>query len=88
MLLHLTRPYRKVTLQFLADELSLTVEDVESLLVDMILDERLAAHIDQIKGFVILGDDRGTVEVKTLQSLAKWADILGNVTAGVPNRSN
>ena len=56
--------------------------------MDMILDERLAAHIDQIKGFVILGDDRGTVEVKTLQSLAKWADILGNVTAGVPNRSN
>lgn len=88
MLLHLTRPYRKVTLQFLADELSLTVEEVESLLVDMILDERLAAHIDQIKGFVILGDDRGTVEVKTLQSLAKWADILGNVTAGVANRSN
>lgn len=83
----MTRPYQKVTLKFLADELSLSITDVESLLVDMILDERLSAHIDQIKGFVALGDNRESIEMKTLQSLSKWADILGNVTAGIANRS-
>jgi hypothetical protein len=35
-------------------ELSLNIEDVESLLVDMILDDRITAHIDQIKGYYTL----------------------------------
>jgi hypothetical protein len=48
--LNITKPYQKVTLKFLVAELSLNIEDVESLLVDMILDERITAHIDQIKG--------------------------------------
>ena len=86
--MNLTRPYRKVTLKFLADELSLNTEDVESLLVDMILDNRVVAHIDQIKGYVTLGGERESVETKTLQSLCMWADTLGNVTAGIANRTN
>lgn len=86
--MNLTRPYQKVTLKFLAEELSLTVEYVESLLVDMILDERVAAHIDQIKGYVTLGRDRESVEIKTLKSLSKWADILGNVTDGIADRTS
>jgi PCI domain len=76
-----------VTLKFLADELALSITDVESLLVDMILDGRVRAHIDQIKGFVTLGSDMESVEIKTLQSLAKWADILGNVTTGIANKT-
>lgn len=54
VLLNLTRPYKKVTVAFLARELALNVDEVESLLVDMILDQKLSAHIDQIKGHVIL----------------------------------
>ena len=84
--MNLTRPYQKVTLKFLADELSLSVEDVESLLVDMILDDRVVAYIDQIKGFVTLGKGRESVETKTLISLSNWADILGNVTNGIADR--
>lgn len=52
--MNLTRPYKKVTVAFLARELALNTDEVESLLVDMILDQKLAAHIDQIKGHVIL----------------------------------
>jgi hypothetical protein len=37
VLLNLTRPYRKVTIAFIARELALDVSEVESLLVDMIL---------------------------------------------------
>jgi hypothetical protein len=54
VLLNLTRPYRKVTIAFIARELALDVPEVEALLVDMILDEKLDAHIDQIKGHVVL----------------------------------
>lgn len=61
VLLNLTRPYKKVTVAFLARELALNVDEVESLLVDMILDQKLSAHIDQIKGHVILEQDSSGV---------------------------
>lgn len=54
VLLNLTRPYRKVTIPFIARELALEPAEVESLLVDMILDQKLDAYIDQIKGHVVL----------------------------------
>lgn len=86
MLLNLTRPYKKVTVSFLARELVLSSEEVESLLVDMILDQKLAAHIDQIKGHVILepsnsaapGENaapRDTSEV-LFAAINKWSDAL------------
>ena len=52
----------------------------------MILDDRVVAYIDQIKGFVTLGKGRESVETKTLISLSNWADILGNVTNGIADR--
>ena len=61
---------------FLGKELSLSIEEVERLLVDMILDERIMARIDQIHGYVILGGDRESVTSKKLKSLVKWADAL------------
>ena len=69
-----------MTLKYLGQELSLATEEVESLLVDMILDERMSARIDQIHGYVQLGGDRESVESKKLKSLAKWADTLSNAT--------
>lgn len=93
VLLNMTRPYTKVTMSFLAEELSLSIADVESLLVDMILDQRLSAQIDQIRGFVTLTgkgvgtcDDRESMENKTLQALSRWADTLSSMTANLPNR--
>lgn len=93
VLLNMTRPYQKVTLAFLAEELSLSVPDVESLLVDMILDDRLSAQIDQIRGYVTLMgkgrasvDDRQTMESKTLHALSRWADTLGSVTGVLASR--
>mmetsp|Transcript_18201 Transcript_18201/g.18258 ORF Transcript_18201/g.18258 Transcript_18201/m.18258 type:complete len:453 (+) Transcript_18201:134-1492(+) len=80
VLLNITRPYSKVTLKFLGQELSLTEDEVESLLVDMILDERLSARVDQIHGYVLLGGDRESVASKKLKSLAKWADTLSHAS--------
>ena len=82
-MLSITRPYQKVTLKYLGQELSLDADEVEGLLVDMILDERISARIDQIHGYVQLGGDRESVESKKLKSLAKWADTLANSTDGM-----
>jgi hypothetical protein len=52
----------------------------------MIVDGRLTAQIDQISGNVVLGGNRESVETKKLQSLAKWADTLSNITDGLANK--
>jgi COP9 signalosome complex subunit 2 len=60
VLVNLTKPYRKVTIAFIARELCLNEEEVECLLVDMILDNKLVAQIDQIKGHVLLEPSAAT----------------------------
>jgi COP9 signalosome complex subunit 2 len=76
VLLSLTRPYHKATLAFLAQELSLSVAEVEVLIVEMILNGQLSARIDQIKGTVVLGGSRETVTARKMKAIAKWADNL------------
>ena len=82
--MNLTRPYHKVTLQFLGRELSLSDDEIESLLVDMILDNRINAQIDQTTNFVFLKnhcDDHSKEE-----ALTKWADSLYNATSNFSNK--
>lgn len=54
VLANLVKPYKRVTLGFLAEELFLTVEQVEKLLVDLIRNEKLNGFIDQSNGWLIL----------------------------------
>ena len=80
VLIHLTKPYRKVTFPFLAKELNMTIEDMEMLVVDMILEKRLNAQIDQINGFVEMGEMNVTSNLKArkMEALVKWADAIEN----------
>lgn len=89
VLLHLTKPYKKVMMTFLASELHLEVEEVEMMIVDMILEKRLDAYIDQINGFVELGQAQavtGSFEVRKLQALSTWADALSNFSENFYNK--
>jgi COP9 signalosome complex subunit 2 len=54
VLVNIVKPYKKLTLQFIAQQLSMTDADAEMLLVDMILDNRLCAYIDQVNGILTL----------------------------------
>ena len=77
-------------MEFLAVELELSVEDVESLLVDMIMDSRIDARIDQITGLVTIGRT-GRSDTKAeddiMKTLSEWADTLGQVTESFVNRA-
>lgn len=88
VLLSLTRPYKKATLQFLAKELSLSVPELESLLVDLILDGQLSAQIDQIQAHVVLGGGRETTAVKKMKAIGKWAENLVALHEGYSNKSS
>ena len=72
------KPYKKVTLAFLGVQLSMPVDEVEGLLVDLILDDRLAAQIDQLQGVLVLDDKRGNSDKAKYVAIERLADaILG-----------
>ena len=76
VLLALVRPYQTIRLEFVARELGLAPGDVESLLVDMILDKRIVGKVDQINGFLQLGDGKSSLLSKKYDSIAKWTAAL------------
>ncbi|RSH79148.1 uncharacterized protein EHS24_001186 [Apiotrichum porosum] len=48
------KPYTRMKLDFLAETLSLSNNEVESLVVSLILDGRIKAKVDQINGIIVL----------------------------------
>lgn len=81
VLLALVKPYQTIRLGFIARELTLPQPDVESLLVDMILDKRVVGKVDQINGFLQLGDGKSSLVSKKYDALAKWSEALGSLSA-------
>ena len=63
VLIDLTRPYKKVKLAYLTEELRMNVEELECMLQDMISKRELNGEIDQVNGCLVLsggpGDSRG-----------------------------
>uniref|UniRef100_A0A7S2W4B1 PCI domain-containing protein n=2 Tax=Rhizochromulina marina TaxID=1034831 RepID=A0A7S2W4B1_9STRA len=83
VLLALVRPYHRIQLSFIARELELSDEEVERLVVDMILEGRVQGKIDQIKGFLLLGDRSNVLAVKKFDAMASWAKSLEALHAGL-----
>ena len=81
------RPYSRVTLKFLAQELDLSEPDVETLLVDMIMDMRIQAQIDQITGVVTIIRPKNSGSDDIMNTLGDWADTLSTVTENFVNRT-
>ena len=82
MLLNITRPYLKVTFEFLVNELLMPYHEVEELLVEMILDKRLFGSIDQLNGCLILNrvGQEFTNESRVVERLTKLAENLTTTT--------
>lgn len=72
----MTKPYSKVTMNFLARELRLDMGELEQMLVDVILEGRLDASIDQIRGIVEINRTVESLETKKLKAISAWADAV------------
>jgi len=48
------KPYVKVKLDFLAQELNVDISEIRSLLSELILEEKIKGQIDQLNGFLEL----------------------------------
>ncbi|CAN0453370.1 unnamed protein product, partial [Discosporangium mesarthrocarpum] len=81
VLLHLCRPYQKITLRFMAGELNLNMEEVESLLIDLILDQRMNGKIDQINGYLLLEGGKETSTSRKHDALESWSNSLLSLTS-------
>eukprot|EP01036_Dinobryon_divergens_P029451 gene29451-38547_t len=88
VLLNLLKPYNRVTLPFLANELLIQPEEVETMLVEMILDNKLDAAIDQSTDQVTLHrtQQNQSLEDRRTQQLGEWAANMEKVSAGFASR--
>eukprot|EP01065_Artemidia_motanka_P043042 TRINITY_DN5897_c0_g1_i1.p1 TRINITY_DN5897_c0_g1~~TRINITY_DN5897_c0_g1_i1.p1 ORF type:complete len:444 (+),score=103.71 TRINITY_DN5897_c0_g1_i1:106-1437(+) len=79
-----TRAYTSIKLSYLAEDLNISVKEVEELLVSMLLDGDLAGSVDQVRGVLILGDSsKGAARYKALQ---KWTEQLSLIQSSIGNR--
>ena len=86
VLLMLVTPYQRIRIEFVARELKLELSDVEMLLVDMILDQRIFGKIDQINGFLLLGGEKSSVLSKKYDAVEKWNSTLKSLSQNLGAR--
>jgi COP9 signalosome complex subunit 2 len=84
---NIIKPYRCVSLQFLAKEINVPGDEVVSLLVQLILDEKIAARIDGTEGYLHV--NAGSTDVaKKFNNLQKWVDAFERVHHGLLGKLN
>lgn len=67
------RPYQKVTLKYIGQELNLSFTEVELLLIDLISSKKLKALLDQPEGLIILDSSHSA---SNQEPLLKWMNSL------------
>ncbi|CAE7776474.1 csn2 [Symbiodinium sp. CCMP2456] len=87
VLQNIIKPYRCVSLDFLAKEINVANEEVVSLLVQLILDEKIAARIDGIEGFLQVSSGRGE-KAKQFTGLQKWVDSFERIHSSLHTKLN
>lgn len=84
VLLKLIKPYTRIRIPFISQELNFPEKDVEQLLVSLILDNRVQGHIDQVNKLLECGDrSKG---MRKYQAIDKWNTQLKSIYQTVSNR--
>jgi COP9 signalosome complex subunit 2 len=76
VLINMLRPYRRVTLKYIGQELNLSLKEVEFLLIDLISSKKLVALLDQPEGLLLLEGNQGSVNQ---EPLLKWMNAIENL---------
>ncbi|OQR91725.1 COP9 signalosome complex subunit [Achlya hypogyna] len=88
VILKLVGPYQSVLLSSIAQDMNISVQDVELLMVELINDGRLHRKIDQQNGVLYSLEHQKAREIgsKTVEALAKWTQALSALNAGLQSR--
>ncbi len=87
VLVNIVRPYHKVKLTFLADELRMSLNELEDMLRDVIVRGDLSAEIEQVGhgGYLLLSKGaQDSAEDKKVKALVAWAEALEPINVGLP----
>jgi len=77
-ILTLIKPYKRIRLESLGAVLNVDVGEVESLLVRLILDNKVSGRIDQVNQMLDIGEAR--TEKKYL-NMQRWSQALGRMNS-------
>ena len=87
VLIDLTRPYQKVKLEYLAQELRMSVVELEGMLQDVIGKGELNGEIDQVNGCLVLSSGgQETAADKKVKAMIAWAEALQPLMQELPDR--
>eukprot|EP00111_Clytia_hemisphaerica_P003188 TCONS_00009086-protein len=84
VLVKLIKPYTKIHIPFISKELNIDTTEVESLLVQCILDSTIQGRIDQEHQLLEL--EKKTAGTARFAALDKWTTTLGNLHLNVCNK--
>eukprot|EP00029_Vermamoeba_vermiformis_P005475 TRINITY_DN1913_c0_g1_i1.p1 TRINITY_DN1913_c0_g1~~TRINITY_DN1913_c0_g1_i1.p1 ORF type:complete len:464 (-),score=167.38 TRINITY_DN1913_c0_g1_i1:147-1487(-) len=87
VLLELIQPYTNISLPFISKELNITPKEVEDLLVELILDNKIRGHIDQVNQMLLLSATKSSSYWK-YRSIQKWTDNLTSLEKTILGRVN
>eukprot|EP00419_Tripos_fusus_P004346 CAMPEP_0172687490 /NCGR_PEP_ID=MMETSP1074-20121228/21711_1 /TAXON_ID=2916 /ORGANISM="Ceratium fusus, Strain PA161109" /LENGTH=452 /DNA_ID=CAMNT_0013506951 /DNA_START=40 /DNA_END=1401 /DNA_ORIENTATION=- len=87
VLQNIIKPYKCVSLQFLVKEINVSNEEVISLLVQLILDEKISARIDGTGGFLHV-TGASTDVCKKFANMQKWVDAFERIHNGLLSKLN
>ena len=86
-LLSICAPYKSVKLDFLAMKLSVSNEEIRSLLSELILEEKLEGQIDQINGFLEMNSEEGQLAHKH-RAMQVWSEKLMEIHKQLMKKAN
>jgi len=87
VLLILIKPYTRIRIGFLAQELNIKATEVESLLVDLILDNKIVGKIDQVNQLLSLESSTIASSFKKYRSMNKWSEQLSTIHNNLLSRA-
>lgn len=80
------RPYSRIQLDYLAQKLNITVDQVEDLLMSLVFDDKIKARIDQVGQFVELDRSATSLSKPRYQALDKWNSGLHQVGSSIDSK--
>ncbi|KAJ5075572.1 cop9 signalosome complex subunit 2 [Anaeramoeba ignava] len=84
VLVKIIRPYTRIKTSFAAQELNISKDEVEELLVSLILDSKIRGKIDQIQGTLEVEAD--VQDFSKYQALQKWGEHLQSLHNSIISR--
>jgi len=84
VVLKLIQPYTRIRIPFISRELNIPEGDVEQLLVSLILDSRIAGHIDQVNKLLELTSS--SEEDEKYAALDKWSKSLKTLNGNIVSK--